>query len=115
MAITAAFQTLLRNTVPPLWGGLLNQDPITVQDPLTVELVSRVYSRTEAYNGSVWFEMIFFSIPAGSSIAAVGFFDAPINGSMRFARVFPEPYIFAKGGSMTFSAAGLSLKLGVAS
>lgn len=102
---------LLLPTVPDLWAGLLTQNPRTVQDPLTIELISRIYSRPEARIGGVWQDLLFPGIPQGSTVAALGLFDAPVNGNMRFVYVYDTPYVFSKGGYLQIPAANLAISI----
>lgn len=110
MIVYPRLKDVLTASLPALWAGLLTQDPRTVQDPLTVELVSSAYSRPEARTaGGARPQISFLGIPAGVTIAAIGLFDATTNGNLRFIYVLDEPYQFAKGGSITIAADTLDL------
>lgn len=116
MGVTQAFIDLLKPTVPDLWGGLLGQNPRTVQDPLTVELAGQVYSRPEAYDTQTgtFSDLLFPAIPKGAVVAGLGLFDAEVNGEMRFGYVFDAPLVYSKGGYLHIPGSSLSLGLGTA-
>lgn len=110
MIVYPRLKGLMEASLPALWAALLTQDPRTVQDPLTVELVSSAYSRPEARtSGGARPQINFLGIPAGATIAAIGMFDAPVNGNLRFIYVLDEPYQFGKGGSISIPGGTLDL------
>lgn len=110
MIVYPRLDGLLEASLPALWAALLTQDPRTVQDPLTVELVSSAYSRPEARTSSGSRPQIaFLGIPAGATIAAIGLFDAAVNGNLRFIYVLDDPYRFAQGGSIAIAGGTLDL------
>lgn len=111
--ITQAFVDTITPTIPDLWAGLLSQNPRTVQDPLTVELIGQSYSRPEYLVGGLEQDMLFPSVPKGSVVGALGLFDAEVNGDLRFVYVFEEPLVFTNGGYIYIPLESVALHLGV--
>jgi len=97
-----------------LYLALFFTDPQTVSDPLSVEVVGGVYSRQlgvwtrSAPNVLTLSEAVVFpGLPPGTSLVAVGVFDAAFNGTFIASDLIPapdSPVSYPSGGTYVLPA-----------
>lgn len=96
--------------------SLVNADPFTVSDPLTVELSGGGYVRQQL-SGAEWTRVdptlivntdsVVWHVPVGATIAGVAAFEVAVNGTMVFADLLDTPVTMPLGGAWVLPAGEL--------
>lgn len=95
----------------PMWFAAFSANPLTAPDPLTVEVLGATIVRPQAAWAAFGLtglvnsaDVEFLALPAGSHLAAVGLFDAEVNGTLMAADTLDTPLDFPVGGAWVLPA-----------
>lgn len=92
------------------WLALFASDPY-LGDPLTAEIIGGLYARespgwTRSSVAALTLTdgVLFRSLAPGTSVVAIGAFDAPFNGTLLFRDLLVTPRTFPTGGTFRLDA-----------
>lgn len=102
----------------PIYAGLCFDDPYTVSDPLSVEVLGAAYRRmllvlTQSDAALQNANMLQWALAPLSRVSGIAGWDAPFNGRPRFYTPLPEVVPFPAGGIYQHPALDLALALGM--
>lgn len=100
----------------PTWLGLFASDPFAASDPLMVEHFAPTYSRPPMTFSRTGPRLLtsaaaasWQGLPVGAPVAAIGGFDAPVNGRLRFALPEADDAVIRPGGLYSLPAGSIYL------